>query len=106
MLQVGHFLHSRGMYFLDSRTSDKTVAYPTVRKAGVPAAERNVFLDNEEEMAAIEKQFAKAVAMAKKRGSAVVIGHFRKITLEALADSVPLVKAQGVKFVYLSELVH
>jgi len=105
MLQVGHFLRSRGLFFLDSRTTDRTVAYATIKGVGVPAVERNVFLDNEEEVPAIEKQMAKVVALAKRKGQAVAIGHFRHITQQALAEVLPKVKAQGVRLVYLSELV-
>jgi len=105
MLQVGHFLKSRGMFFLDSRTSDKTVAVKAMREAGVPVGERNVFLDNSSTPESIKRQLRQAVALAKKRGYVVAIGHVREKTLETLADAVPEARTQDVQFVYLSELV-
>jgi len=105
MLQVAHFLRGRGMYFLDSRTSDKTVALEMMRRAGVPATERHVFLDNEEDETYIRRQLDLAVAKARKKGFAVAIGHFRPHTLRVLAKSLPSVRESGVKLVYLSELV-
>jgi polysaccharide deacetylase 2 family uncharacterized protein YibQ len=105
MLQVGHALKRRGMYFLDSRTTDRTVALEAMRRVGVPSAERGVFLDNEEEEGAIRAQLRKAGDVALRKGGVVAIGHVREATLRALAEAVPEERARGVEFVYLSELV-
>ncbi len=40
-------VRKRGLFFLDSRTSAASVAYGLAREAGVPAAERKVFLDGD-----------------------------------------------------------
>lgn len=106
MLQTAHFLRMRGLFFLDSRTSERSVAESTMRQAGVPTGSRNVFLDNSENETAILRQVRAAVAQAKKRGCAVAIGHFRAPSLKALVKDLPLVKSSGVKLVYLSELVN
>jgi polysaccharide deacetylase 2 family uncharacterized protein YibQ len=105
MLQTAHFLRERGLFFLDSRTSDKTVARMTMRQAGVPSMERHVFLDNSSSEDAIRRQVRLAVAKARKKGYAVAIGHVRYPTLKALAKALPEVRSSGVKLVYLSELV-
>jgi polysaccharide deacetylase 2 family uncharacterized protein YibQ len=105
MLQVAHYLRKHDLFFLDSRTTDRTVALETMKSAGVPAIERNVFLDNTENPETIRRQLLLAVAKAKKKGFAVAIGHLRSPTLKALAAALPEAKAEGVKFVYLSELV-
>jgi hypothetical protein len=105
MLQTAHYLREKGLFFLDSRTSDRTVALDMMHLAGVPAIERHVFLDNDESEAAIHRQLRLAVAKAKKNGYAVAIGHFRGPSLKALTKYLPEVRQEGVRFVYLSELV-
>jgi len=105
MLQTAHFLRERGLFFLDSRTSVKSIASETMRSAGVLSADRNVFLDNSESEASIHRQLRQAIAIAKKKGYAVAIGHFRAPSLKALTKDLPEVRQAGVSFVYLSELV-
>jgi polysaccharide deacetylase 2 family uncharacterized protein YibQ len=105
MLQTAHYLREKGLFFLDSRTSNKSVAMETMRTADVPVMERNVFLDNSESEASIHRQLKLAVATAKKKGYAVAIGHFRAPSLKALMKDLPEVRQAGVRFVYLSELV-
>src|SRR4029079_18505840 len=47
MTAVLRILAARGLFFLDSRTSAQTVGYKVARELGVPAAERQVFLDSD-----------------------------------------------------------
>ena len=56
--------------------------------AQIPALERDIFLDNENDPDAIQAQFDKLLARAQKRkGQAIGIGHFRKNTVETLAKA-------------------
>ncbi len=77
-------LHERDLFFVDSRTSAATVAYAAARRAHVPAASRDVFLDDTEDVAAIHHQLELAVEDAKLHGSAIAIGHPHPATLQAL----------------------
>ncbi len=99
-------LKARGLYFLDSRTSARTVAYDTARAAGVPAAYRSVFLDDVDEDGAIIKQIDSWAARSEREGSPVAIGHLRPRTIEALAFRLPYWRSKGVRIVALREVVH
>jgi len=72
--------------------------------AGVAAARRNVFLDDEQNVAAIRKQFALALHDAREKGSAVAIGHPHPETLQILNEMLPEAERQGVRLVFASDL--
>ncbi len=95
----------RGLMFLDSRTSAKTVGPMVAAELGVPHLERNVFLDNEPKVPAINKQLAKVEALAMRRGIAIAIGHPREETISALAQWLPEARARGFQIVPLSAVL-
>jgi polysaccharide deacetylase 2 family uncharacterized protein YibQ len=99
-------LRQRGLFFVDSRTDAKTVAYDTAERAGVPAASRKVFLDDTPSRDAILKQLDLAARDAQRDGFTIAIGHPRPATIAALAEGVPPLAARGVHLVFASELVH
>lgn len=95
----------RDVYFLDSRTTADSVAYPAARDLGLPAAERDVFLDGDLSPAAIRHQFRRALEVARSEGSAIAIGHPHAATLQILESEVPQARAAGYTFVPVSTLL-
>jgi hypothetical protein len=79
------------------------VAYEVAKELGLPAASRKVFLDDDKSLAEIEKQWDRAVAIAKKEGEAIAIGHIYPETVEALEKLIPKSKLE-VKFVRAGEV--
>lgn len=77
-------LKKQGLYFLDSRTTPHTVAETTARELAVPTIHRDVFLDHVREQAFLEQAFDRSLAIARRKGHAVVIAHPHAITLEFL----------------------
>jgi uncharacterized protein len=95
------------LFYIDSRTTAATVAYDSAQRLGVRAAFRNVpFLDDVAEVPAIRKQLQLALREAREKGEALAIGHPHPATLKALSEVLPQAKAQGVRLVFASELVH
>lgn len=100
-------LKEKELYFLDSRTSKKTVGHRLAGKLLLKTAQRDLFLDNNRDRQSIEKQLQKILPLAQRRGGKlIVIGHPYKDTMSALKEHLPLLKEQGITFVPLSELVH
>ncbi len=97
-------LHQRNLFFIDSRTTAATVAETAAHAAGVAAARRNVFLDDEQAVPAIRKQFVLAIRDAREKGSALAIGHPHAETLEVLSEMLPEAERQGVRLVFASDL--
>ena len=98
-------LAGRRLFFLDSRTSADSVGYKTAVGRGIPAAERQVFLDGDPSPDAIRTQFQRLLDLARTRGVAIAIGHPHPETLEVLAEEVPRARALGYEFVPVSYLL-
>lgn len=97
----------RNLFYLDSRTTDKSVVGKIASELGVPYAENSLFLDDEYTAMHVHKQMKKAIALMKSRPTTVIIGHVGmpgKYTSKELARSIPTLLQHG-KLVYLSELI-
>jgi polysaccharide deacetylase 2 family uncharacterized protein YibQ len=93
-------------FFIDSKTNGASVAEQIATQRGVATAGRDVFLDNRADVAYTEGQLRIAVAIAKRDGSAIAIGHPRPTTLAAVRAMIPELQADGVTFVQVKELTH
>jgi uncharacterized protein len=100
-------LREHNLFYVDSRTTAATVAYDTAQRFGVRSGFRNVpFLDDVAEVGAVRKQLQLALRDARKKGDAIAIGHPHAATLQAMRDVLPEAKLQGVRLVFVSEVVH
>lgn len=95
-------LEKRGLLFLDSLTSGKSMAWKQARDRHIPYAVRDVFLDNAHNEEDILKQLALLEKHALKSHTAVAIGHPHKETINALKKWIPQAKAKGFVFVPIS----
>ncbi|EAI3822760.1 divergent polysaccharide deacetylase family protein [Campylobacter coli] len=91
-----------GLIFVDSKTIASSKAPKVAKALGQIYIQRDVFLDNQDDVAYIKKQLMDAVKLAKKKGFAIAIGHPRKNTFKALEQSKDLL--ESVELVYLSEI--
>jgi len=98
-------LSARGMAFIDSRTTTRTVAEKAARAQGVPTNRRRVFLDNTREPGAIRKQLDEAVYQCRINGEAIAIGHLDPVTVQVLAEELPTIAERGADLVNPSDLV-
>ncbi|MDJ0805220.1 MAG: divergent polysaccharide deacetylase family protein [Gammaproteobacteria bacterium] len=94
------------LFFIDSRTTEKTVAEKVARKNLIDSARRNVFLDNEEDEEKIRTQLYKLIDIAKNTGKAIGIGHPYPQTVAVLAEELPKLESLGVELVPASELTN
>ncbi|EDO9514468.1 divergent polysaccharide deacetylase family protein [Campylobacter coli] len=90
------------LIFVDSKTIASSKAPKVAKALGQIYIQRDVFLDNRDDVAYIKKQLMEAVRLAKQKGFAIAIGHPRKNTFKALEQSKDLLKS--VELVYLSEI--
>lgn len=99
-------LKARGnLFFVDSYTSVDSVALQIAREHGVPATRRDVFLDNVPTRSAIDREFQRLKQLARKRGSAVAIGHPYPETLSYLESALPNLAIEGIDLVTIEELL-
>jgi uncharacterized protein len=93
------------LFFVDSKTSAASVGEQEAQAQGVPAAARDVFLDNDESVDYTVGQLREAAAIAKRNGSAIAIGHPRATTLEAVRMMIPELQRSGIQFVLAGDIV-
>lgn len=105
MTMIFEYLKKDKLYFFDSLTSQKSVCRNVAQAAGLRYGRRDVFLDNSSDRDYIRKQFLEARKIAVKRGRAIAVCHDRSSTVAVLAEMMPEMKKEGIRFVKLSELV-
>ncbi len=105
MYQIFSVLKKRNLFFIDSRTSDKSLCKPSARLFQIPFAQRDVFLDHSQDPDFIRKQIKELIRIAQRNGQAVGIGHPHPITFEILQEMMPELQKK-VKLVPASEIVH
>ena len=98
-------LKSRGLLFLDSRTTSESVGEVIAKRLGVPNTRRSIFLDNADERAAVNAQLRAVEKMAMQEGDAVAIAHPRETTLEALEEWLNDLASRGFALVPISAIV-
>jgi uncharacterized protein len=106
MRAVVHALAGRGLFFLDSRTTDASVALRVADEGGVPAVSRRVFLDSIPSADAVGRSYRELLTRARSEGSALAIGHPHPETLSLLERELPRLRQQGIVLVPVSRLVH
>lgn len=94
-----------GVYFLDSKTSTRSVAASVARDLGIRTTSRSVFLDNRRDKEYIREQLEKLLRIAAKNGKAVAIGHPYPETIEVLLEMLPEMAGRGVEVARVSDLV-
>ncbi len=91
-------------YFVDSRTSSKSVAANMAAKFNIPNLSRDIFLDHVQNRDFIQKQFLKLIAIAKKNGTAIAIGHPHPETVKYLSWALSKLDEKGISIATISSL--
>lgn len=98
-------LQQRHLFFIDSRTNPKTVAAAAAQEIGLASLSRDIFLDDDPSPEAVAERFAAAIALARKQGSVVIIGHPHRSTLELLERELPHLQNSGIDWVDIGQMI-
>ncbi|MBN2441371.1 MAG: divergent polysaccharide deacetylase family protein [Spirochaetales bacterium] len=94
------------LYFLDSRTTNRSVSGELAAAAGIPFLRRNIFIDNIPVKESIRNQMEKGIALAKKMKYVILIGHVQNSeVLDVLYEILPEMEQNNYSFVGLSEIL-
>ncbi len=104
MQAVMETLAARQLFFIDSRTSEFSIAEQVADRLGVRASRRHVFLDNEVDERYLRQQFKQLLRLAKRHGEAIGIAHPYPETLHFLQQQLPQLQKHGIELVFVSEL--
>lgn len=96
---------TQGLYFIDSKTSGRSVVGQSAQKFNIQHRSRDVFLDNDKSYAALDRQFGQLIKVAQQHGSAIAIGHPYPETYRYLKKNLPRLAAAGIELVPASHLL-
>ena len=99
LIPVMERLEGHGAFFLDSRTTPRSVVIPLARAFGVASAGRDVFLDDTQTRAYVEGQLVRTERVALATGVAIAIGHPHDATLAALKAWTARAAVRGYRLV-------
>ena len=94
-----------GLYFVDSFTTLRSVAWQVAAERRLPSARRDVFLDASRDPALIRIQFELLLERARENGVAVGIGHPYPETVAFLEERLAGFEDGDVDLVPMSELI-
>ncbi len=92
------------LFYVDSRTSNKTAAYKIAKALGIPAAEKSLFIDNDLSEEMLKYQMDRLLGIARSKGKAIGIGHPHRQTYNILLKYSELL-SKNYNVVYVSNLV-
>ncbi len=99
-------LRDRGLMFLDSRSSARSLAARLAAEIGLPRAINDRFIDNRASRAAIDDRLGEIEAIARKEGFAVAMGFPYPVTLERLRAWVPTLEKKGFALAPITAVVN
>jgi len=92
-------------FYVDSVTSHRSVARAAAGRKRIPYLRRDVFLDNLQDAAHIERQFDYLIGLARRQGRAIAIGHPYPETIEVLRRRLGMLDRQGVALLSVGALM-
>lgn len=94
-----------GLFFVDSMTSEASIALKIAKENDIPATRRDIFLDNVPNETAIDREFQKLKKLARQNGIAVGIGHPYPSTLGYLEKVLPRLADEGIVLVSIADSI-
>ena len=98
-------LQGEKLFFIDSRTTARSVAFDIAQAMGIPSGRRHIFLDSEINEEFIKGQLHALFQEAKENGSAIGICHPSPETLKVLKENLHIASEYEVYPVFASQIV-
>lgn len=105
METVMKYLKEHDLFFVDSLTAPDTVAYSVAKGMGLKSARRTMFLDNIEEAQVVAENIMLLAHKARKVDGLIGIAHPHPATYDALQQTLPRLREDGIRIVPISALV-
>jgi polysaccharide deacetylase 2 family uncharacterized protein YibQ len=95
-------IKKHNLFFIDSVTSQHSVAYNVSLEMGIPSGRNIQFLDLYADDALIADNVRSLAMKARQYGTAIGIGHAKASTLSTLQNVIPQLQSEGFEFVTVS----
>ncbi|WDV47363.1 divergent polysaccharide deacetylase family protein [Clostridiaceae bacterium M8S5] len=103
MNTIFNLLKRKNLFFIDSKTSQKSVGSMLSKETGVVCLQRDIFLDEKKTYTHIQRQMNKLAKIAHEKGYAIAIGHVGpeggKVTADVIKKMAGELQKQGIEFV-------
>ncbi len=94
-----------GLYFVDSKTTRKSIAEKIAVEYKIPNLSRDFFLDPDHEKNTLRTQFDRFIQKANQRGYALAIAHPYPETIKFLKAHLDELQQHGIKLIPVSKLI-
>jgi len=94
-----------GLYFIDSKTTNKSIADKFAAEYNIPNLSRDFFLDPDHEKDTLHRQFNRFIQKINRRGYALAIAHPYPETIKFLRDHLDELNEQGITLIPVSALI-
>jgi len=94
-----------GLYFVDSKTTSKSIADRIALEYRIPSMSRDFFLDPDDDPQTLKTQFDRFIDKILKRGHALAIAHPYPATIAFLRDNLHRLEKHGIRLIPVSELI-
>lgn len=98
-------LKKKELFFLDSLTTKNSKGRKIAEKIGMKYIVRDVFIDNNRDFRDTRERLLDIIRKKDRWNTLVLIGHPHTSTIEAIRETVPLFRAEGIEVVTLSDLI-
>lgn len=102
---VFDILQERGLYFVDSLTTDSSVGGALALEKALRFATRDLFIDDTEDRSRARTNLERLLATRDQWNGLLLIGHPYPETVDALEEMVPRFQSQGIDIVALSVVI-
>ena len=97
--------HHGGLYFIDSKTTSKSIADKIAMEYKVPSLSRDFFLDPDHKEDTLQQQFDLFIRKVNRRGFALAIAHPYPKTIAFLKAHLNELAEQGITLIPVSQLI-
>jgi len=98
-------LQGKQLFFIDSRTTARSVAFDVAQEMKIPSGRRHVFLDSEINEDSIKRQLLALFQEAKEKSGAIGICHPSPETIKVLKENLSKSNEYEIYPVFVSEIV-
>ena len=99
-------LDEEGLFFVDSLTTGNSNGRELAEKTGLRFACRDTFfIDNTRDSTIIVQNFKNLIKKRKQWQTLLLIGHPYPCTISALKEVIPIIRAEGISIVPVSDLI-
>lgn len=102
MREILRAVKSKGLVFIDSRTSKASIVCKVAKEVGVPCAYNEGFFDSLSDVRLMEDRLKDLLNHAKQKGKIIIIAHPKKNTFSVLRKLLPEAKKE-VQFITIKE---